>query len=138
MTLYGLVYGSSAGYASTEAFHNSIFVNTVNGAIGGAGSTADYSIFYNNGSDLGSGVVDNGGNMFATNPLFASTDPNSPNFLMLQPNSPAIGAASDSGLYAGNDIGALGAVVPEPVSGSLLFIGLPMLLLRKRRVASGT
>jgi hypothetical protein len=136
MTIVGVGYGASAGYASTEIFSNSIFANIQNDAASG-GEAIDHSIFYNNGADLSGGATDNGNNLFATNPLFASTNPNSPDFLMLEPNSPAVGAASDSGLYAGYDIGALG-VVPEPVSGSLLLIGLPSLLLRRRHTASRT
>jgi len=116
MTFFGTDYGVALNYAAWGTAKNSIFANINDVGISGFnsyGAPAKFeysnSLFHNNGLDANGPSVENGGgNIFGLDPMFASTDPNSPDFLFLQPGSPA----ETSGM-GGTYMGARGVAGPS-------------------------
>lgn len=140
MTFYNVARGLNLGYSGRVNLTNSIIVNASIAAIsaGDSSSTSptssySYSLLFGNTANItGTSMADGGNNVFE-GPVFASVDPNSPDFLKLLPDSPAVGVASSSGQFTGgNHIGAMG-IVPEPASCGLLLLGAAAMATRRRR-----
>jgi hypothetical protein len=142
MTFFGNLVGVSNGYASAGSVTNSIFVNATSVAIAANNSYSaaktvySNSLFFGNAANATGPSVQDGGNNILAAPAFASTDPSSPEFLMLSPDSPGIGQATSQGRWQdGNHLGALGvAAVPEPASGISVVVAAGLMMLRRRRV----
>jgi hypothetical protein len=142
MTFYGGQVGVSNGYAAAGAITNTIIVNAAQSAVSAnnsySSSPTAYSyslLFGNTANSAGPHAVDGGNNVFA-DPLFASVDPSSPDFLKLTSTSPALNAGTSTGRFQdGAHIGAMGvAAVPEPAAlGVLAMTGLGLTARRRRR-----
>lgn len=140
MTFYNNYVAVSNGYASAGNITNSIFVGAddtaiaANNSYSSAKTIYSNSLLFGNAADTAGPSVADGGNNVLANPLFASTDPNDPRFLMLDSNSPAVNAGTSMGRWQeGPHIGAMGvAVIPEPASLSLLALGAVLLTGRRR------
>lgn len=97
--------------------------------------TIEYSNHYGNGTNTDEDnfgqLANKGIGSISIDPLFASLDPNDPNFLYLSPSSPlaVVNGASDGGY-----IGAL-PVIPEPATLTLTALGVSLTAFRRRRRA---
>ena len=95
------VSGASSNTASGPLFlyNNTMFDNSINYYFQGQAHVLKNNISYKGTVNLGSSTVEqnNSWNLGIDNPLFASEDPSSPDFLHLAPNSPAVDAGVDLG-----------------------------------------
>ena len=100
------------GYAINPSASNAIY--------------ADYCSFYDNGNNIG-GSAQYGTNVTTNKQVyFASTDPNSPNFLWLM-------NYNDADILTGDSDGSYRGARPAPEPATVALLGLGWLLLRRRK-----
>lgn len=108
---------------------------------GSTKNSVDYSAILNNGSGAfhsnGNMILGTGSLTSLSGPLFYSIDPNSPDFMYLDPGvSNAIALGASDGSYMGARP-VYGTVVPEPTGMALILAGGGMVLMgRRSRAAS--
>lgn len=122
---------------------DSLFVDNKTYGVGGVDSSLDLftsgtprnsianSAFWSNDKGTTTGWVSLSNSLTNVNPLFYSTDPNSPYYMYL---SPAVSAQIANGASDGGYMGARPVYgVPEPASGAILALGGLLLIRRKRQ-----